>query len=178
MYTLGDIPRHGALNFPLRTAVVFEGDRYTYAEFNDRINRCARSLLGLGCAKGERVAIMADNCAKYLEAYFAAAKIGMSVTPLNVRLGDDELVFIGNDCEATVFIVGDGYEARAETIRRRLSAVKQFICFDNPRPGFHAYAELLAQASAEEPDRDAYEVDENDLAILMYTGGTTGRRRA
>ena len=174
MYTLGDIPRNGALNFPHRTAVVFEGSRYTYSEFNDRINRCARSLLGLGCAKGERVAIMADNCAKYLEAYFAAAKIGMSVTPLNVRLGDDELVFIVNDCEATVLIVGDGYEARAETIRTRLSSIKQFVSFDTPRPGFQTYAALLAQASAEEPDPDVYEVDEDDLAVLMYTGGTTG----
>ena len=83
------------------------------AEFNRRINRFANALIGLGCSKGDRVAIMAENCSKYLEAYFAAAKIGMSVTPINVRLGDDEIVFIVNDCEATVFIVGDGYEERA-----------------------------------------------------------------
>ena len=147
MYTLGDIPRNGALNYPDRTAVVFERTRYTYSEFNARINRCAHALLGLGCSKGDRVAIMADNCAKYLEAYFAAAKIGMSVTPLNVRLGDDEIVFVVNDSESTVFIVGDGYEERAAKISGKLSSVEHLISFDNPRPGFHAYEELLAQAS-------------------------------
>jgi len=174
MYTLGDIPRSGALNYPDRTAVVFEGMRYTYSEFNARINRCAHALLGLGCSKGDRVAIMADNCAKYLEAYFAAAKPGMSVTPLNVRLGDDEIVFIVNESEARIFIVGDGYEERAEKISGKLSSIEQLISFDNPCPGFHAYEELLAQASDEEPDRNVYDVDEDDLAILMYTGGTTG----
>ena len=174
MYTLGDIPRNGALNFPNRTAVVFEGTRYTYAEFNARINRCAHALLGLGCSKGDHVAVMADNCAKYLEAYFAAAKIGMTVTPLNVRLGDDEIVFLVNDSAATIFIVGDGYEERVEKIRSKLSSIEQLISFDNPRPGFHAYEELLAQACDAEPDRDLYDVDEDDLAILMYTGGTTG----
>jgi len=174
MYTLGDIPRNGALNFPQRTAVVFEGTRYTYSEFNDRINRCAHGLRALGCSKGDRVAILADNCAKYLETYFAAAKIGVSVTPLNVRLGDDEIVFIVNDCEATVFLVGDGYEARADQIRGRLSSIRHLVCFDRPSAGFHAYENLLAQAAADEPDRDGDEVDEDDLAILMYTGGTTG----
>ncbi len=174
MYTLGDIPRNGALNFPDRTAVVFEKARYTYVELNNRVNRCAHALLGLGCSKGDRVAIMADSCTKYLEAYFAAAKIGMSVTPINVRLGEDEIVFIVNDSESTVFIVGDGYEERAESMRGKLSSIRSFISFDNPRNNFQAYEELLTQASEEEPDPDAYDVGEDDLAILMYTGGTTG----
>ncbi len=174
MYTLGDIPRNGALNYPDRTAVVFEGTRYTYAEFNARINRCAHALLGLGCSKGDRLAVMADNCAKYLEAYFAAAKLGMSVTPLNVRLGDDEIVFIVNDSESTLFMVGDGYEERLANIRGKLSSVEGYVAFDNAFPGFDAYEELLADASTDEPAPDRYDVDEDDLAILMYTGGTTG----
>ena len=48
------------------------------------------ALIGLGCKKGDRLAVMADNCSKYLEVYFGAAKIGMSVTPINIRLGDEE----------------------------------------------------------------------------------------
>ena len=172
MRTLGDIPRNGAVTFPNRTAVVFEGTRHTYSEFNARINRCAHALLGLGCSKGDRLTILADNCAKYVEVYFAAAKIGMSVTPLNVRLGDDELAFVVSDSEATVFLAGDGYELRAERLRSRLSAVRTFVSLDNPADGFHSYEKLLAQACSEEPD--VHDVHEDDLAILMYTGGTTG----
>lgn len=174
MYTLGDIPRNGARNFPDRTAVVFEGARTTYRQLDGRINRCANALLKLGCSKGDRVAILADNCAKYLEAYFAAAKIGVSVTPINIRLGDDEIVFIVNDSEAGVLIVGDGYEQRAESMRSKIPGVDAWIAFDASCDGFYAYEELLAQAPGEEPDRDVYDVCENDLAILMYTGGTTG----
>jgi acyl-CoA synthetase (AMP-forming)/AMP-acid ligase II len=174
MYTLGDIPRNGAINFPDRIAVVFEGARYTYLEFNGRINRFSNALVKLGFKKGDRVAVMADNCLKYLEAYFAAAKIGMSVTPVNVRLGDNEVTFIVNDCEATVFIAGDGYEDRAVMIKGKKSGIKIWISFDNPVQGFQAYEDMLKKASDEEPDPDTYDVDEDDLAILMYTGGTTG----
>jgi long-chain acyl-CoA synthetase len=174
MYTLGDIPRNGAINFPDRIAVVFEDKRYTYLEFNKRINRCANGLIKLGCSTGDRVAIMAENCSKYLEAYFAAAKIGMSVTPINVRLGEDEIAFILNDCEATAFMAGDGCEERAEKIKGKKSGIKTWIALDNQVKGFLSYEKLLQNTSDEEPDSDTYNVDEDDLAILMYTGGTTG----
>lgn len=174
MYTLGDIPRNGALNFADRTAVIFEDVRYTYEELNRRVNRCAQALAGLGCRRGGSVAILADNCAKYLEAYFAAAKLGVTVTPLNVRLGDDETVFIVNDSEATVLFVGDGYEPRCRSLRGRLGGVGTVIGFDLAFDGALDYEALLANASDDEPDADRYAVDPDDTAILMYTGGTTG----
>lgn len=174
MYTLGDIPRNGALCFPDRTAVVFEGKRYTYLEFNRRINRCAHALIGLGCTKGGRLAVMAENCSKYLEIYFGAAKIGMSVTPVNIRLGEEEILFIAEDSEATTFLVGDGYEDRAVKMKTKLPGIMQWVSLDNQVDAFLSYEELLGKASDEEPDLDTYDVQEDDLAILMYTGGTTG----
>lgn len=174
MYTLGDIPRIGAVNYPDRTAVVFEGARFTYRQFNARINRFANALIALGCRQGDRLTIMADNCSKYLEAYFAAAKIGMSVTPLNTRLGDDEIVFIIDDSESTYLIAGDGYEEKIESLRSKLKNIKVWISFDNPVDGFKNYNALLEASPADEPDQDLYDIHENDLAILMYTGGTTG----
>jgi long-chain acyl-CoA synthetase len=174
MYTLGDIPRTAAIVYPDRIAVVFEGKRWTYREFNARINSFANALLALGCKKGQRLTVLADNCSKYLEAYFAAAKLGMSVTPLNTRLGDDEIVFIANDSEATRLIVGDGYEEKVRTLMPKLKNIKTWVSFDNPLDGFLNYETLLANSSYEEPDLDIYDVQEDDLAILMYTGGTTG----
>jgi long-chain acyl-CoA synthetase len=174
MYTLGDISRNGMINFPDRTAVVFEGKRWTYREHNGRVNRFANTLVGLDCKKGSRITILADNCAKYLEAYFGAAKIGMSVTPLNTRLSDDELVYVINDSEAKLLIVGDGYEDRVQKIMHRLVGITQWISFDNPAEGFLDYEKLLKAASDAEPDPDIYDVQEDDLVVLMYTGGTTG----
>ncbi|HEY9160414.1 MAG TPA: long-chain-fatty-acid--CoA ligase [Desulfomonilia bacterium] len=174
MYTLGDIPRTSAINYPERVAVVFEGLRWTYKEFNNRINRLANALVVLGCRKGGRITVMADNCSKYLEAYFAAAKLGMSVTPLNTRLGDDEIIYIINDSEATLLIAGDGYEEKVCGLKPKLGNIKTWISFDNPTDGFLDYDSLLKEASNAEPDLDEYDVQEDDLAILMYTGGTTG----
>ncbi len=174
MYTLGDLPRNGAALFGDRTAVVYEDNRYTYDELNRRINRCARALITLGLAPGDRLAVMADNCAKYLELYFAAAKLGMSITPINVRLGDNEIDYVVADSECSAFAVGDGYEPRAAGLRDRLAAVQHWLSLDTTLSGFHDYEGLLASASEDEPDRDLYQVREDDLAILMYTGGTTG----
>ena len=174
MYTLGDIPRYGATSYPDTVAMVYEDTRLTYREFNNRINRFANALLKFGCKKGDRLCIIADNCSKYMEAYFAAAKIGMSVTPLNVRLGDDELVWVVNDCEAKIFVVGDAYEDRIKKLKGSFINIRTWITLDNPIDGFAGYEDLLQKSSDAEPDPDLYDVQETDMAILMYTGGTTG----
>jgi acyl-CoA synthetase (AMP-forming)/AMP-acid ligase II len=174
MYTLGDIPRKGALLFRDNTALVYEGSRYTYGELNERVNRFANALIALGFGKGDKIAIMADNCSKYVEAYFAAAKLGICVTPVNVRLANDEIAYIVSHCEATVFIVGDSYEDRAAGFRQTALNVKTWISFDNPVAGFLEYDAILNNASKTEPAHIQFSVNEEDLAIIMYTGGTTG----
>jgi O-succinylbenzoate-CoA ligase len=171
MYKLGDITRKSALNFPNKEAIVFEGTRMTYKQLNNRVNRLANALAKMGIKKGDRVTVLAENTHKYLETYFAAAKMGVSVTPLNFRLSDDELIHIVNDSEASCFFIGDGYEERAEKIQKRLEAIHTWISYDGRMPGFINYEAILGDASDIEPD---VEVDENDLAVLMYTGGTTG----
>lgn len=171
MYTLGDIPRKSAQCFPDNVAVVFEDTRLTYKEFNCRINRLANGLARIGFKKGDRIAVLAENTHKYLEIYFAAAKSGISVTPLNFRLADDEIAHVVNDSEASCFLAGDGYEQRAQQLGNRLNAINAWISLDNKSPGFIDYEEMLSDASDREPVID---VDENDLAVLMYTGGTTG----
>jgi len=174
MYTLGDIPRGGAILWPDNTAVVYEGKRYTYKQLNERINRFANYLIKSRYRKGDGLAVMADNCSTYLEVYFGAAKIGVRVTPINVRLGDDEIVFIVNDSETTLFVVGEGYEEKARQLKSRFNNIRKWVTLDNAIPGFEDYETLLEKSSAAEPNPDQYNVQENDLAILMYTGGTTG----
>ena len=171
MYTLGDIPRKSALNFPNKEAVVFEDARLTYKQLNNRVNRLANALAKMGFKKGDRVTVLAENTHKYLETYFAAAKMGVSVTPLNFRLSDEELIHIVNDSDASCFFIGDGYGERAEKIRKRLEAIHAWIAYDGKIPGFVNYEAMLGDAYDTEP---VVEADENDLAVLMYTGGTTG----
>ena len=171
MYTLGEIPRRSAILWPDKTAVVYEDVRLTYRQLNERVNRLANALSSLGAAKTDRLAVLSENTHKYFEIYFAASKLGLTVTPLNFRLADPEIEHIVEDSESTVFLAGDGYEDRAKALRGSLPGIRIWIAMDNPAQGFESYEDLIAKASAEEPGLGP---DENDMAILMYTGGTTG----
>ncbi len=171
MYTLGDVSRRNAAIFGDKVALVFERTRVTYQELDDRVSRLANALIGLGCTKGDRLTILSENTHKYIEVYFAAAKAGMSVTPLNFRLSDKELVHIVNDSEARVFIAGDGYEARSLGLKSELENIKSWVALDSPHDGYLYYEDLLKEAPTEDP---FLQVGEDEMAILMYTGGTTG----
>ena len=136
MYTLGDIPRKSAILFPHNTATVFEGTRLTYRQLNERVNRLANGLLALGIGKGDRLAVPAENTHKYLEIYFAASKLGISVTPLNFRLADQEIVHIVNDSESTCFFAADGYESRSMNLKGDLADIKYWIAMDSQAEGY------------------------------------------
>ena len=171
MYTLGDVSRRNAAIFGDKVALVFEDTRVTYRQMDERVNRLANALMGLGCVKGDRLSILSENTHKYIEIYFAAAKAGMSVTPLNFRLSDKELIHIVNDSEACVFIAGDGYESRSLGLKGELKNIRNWVALDDRYDGYLYYEDLLEEAPASDP---LVEVDEDEMAILMYTGGTTG----
>ena len=171
MYTIGDICRRSARLWPDKTAVVYEQIRLTYHQLDERVNRLANALRSQGVSKKDRLAVLSENTHKYLEIYFAASKLGISVTPLNFRLADDEVRHIVDDSESTVFLVGDGYEDRVVSLKPSLSNIKLWISMDKKIDGFLFYEEMISENTAEEPGLDP---DEDEMAILMYTGGTTG----
>ncbi len=171
MQTIGDIAKKGAKVFSEKVAAIFEETRLTYRQLNERVNRFSNALIRFGYKKGDRLLILAENSHKYLEVYFAAAKAGMSVTPLNFRLSNQELVHIAKDCEACLIIFGEGYADRALKIAKDISQIRLLIGLDETIEGCSNYEELIEGSLSDEPN---VEVDENDMAILMYTGGTTG----
>ncbi len=171
MYTIGDICRRSARLWPEKTAIVFETRRLSYRELDERVNRLANALHSGGVDQKDRLAVLSENTHKYLEIYFAASKLGISVTPLNFRLTDKELLHIINDSESTIFFVGDGYEDRMTTLRSSIPAIRSHIAMDNVTEGYLSYEALLGEASVEDPGLDP---QEDEMAILMYTGGTTG----
>ena len=95
------------------------GLRLTFRELNTRCNQVANMLLAKGVEKGDRVAIMMMNSAEFFEAYFAIAKIGGVVVPLNWRLVADELEFIIKDSGSKVLLFGDEFVDLAEDLHGR-----------------------------------------------------------
>lgn len=171
MMVLGDIPRKYARLEPERECLVCGDVRLTWRQLNERVNRLAHGLEELGVTRGTKVAVLAFNCHRYVEIYYATAKLGAVAVPLNFRLSHDELRYVINHSDAEVLMVGADLMEAANEIMPGLENIRQRVSLDGPEEGWVDYEELLARSSDEEPE---VEVDENDLCQLQYTGGTTG----
>lgn len=146
----------------------------TFAQWNERSCRLANALLGLGLAKGDRVAILAYNCVEWCEIFAATAKAGLVALPINFRLVGKEVEFIVNNAEAAAFIVQDELAGIVEEIRAALPIKSdRFVHFGAQAcpAGYRNYEDFLAAGSAGEPNQP---VALSDPWTLMYTSGTTG----
>jgi fatty-acyl-CoA synthase len=167
--------RYAEEQFPARTAVVCGQDRFTYSQFAERAWRFAGALRKAGVKKGDRVAFLTLNCHRLLEAYFGVLEAGAVLLPLNIRLAPDELTYILNDSEATTLFLEEGFTDLADSFRQRLDSVKSYFYLSGkPRAPWlmpQNYDEILAAATVYRPD--VMEFDENAVAELFYTSGTS-----
>jgi O-succinylbenzoate-CoA ligase len=154
---------------------VERGRRFTYPELNARCNRIAHALLARGVEKGDRVAFLLMNGAEYLESYFALAKIGAVMVPLNWRLTPAELEFIVNDSGSSILVYDTEFDAAVADLRGRDTSVRSWIRVgdDESRPDWAIDYDLAcSDASQAEPEIRA---SDDDMLFIMYTSGTTGR---
>ncbi|MCK4784861.1 MAG: long-chain-fatty-acid--CoA ligase [Desulfobacteraceae bacterium] len=157
---------------PDRDFLVFEGQRRAFAETNERVNKLAHALRKLGIQQGDRIGMLQVNCPQYVEAYFASAKLGAIFVPLNFRAKADELSYMIGNAEVTILFVGARYLDMVDEMLPRFSTVKACICVDGKQDGKLFYEDLLESAS---PDEVTSDIGDDDITILMYTAGTTGR---
>jgi acyl-CoA synthetase (AMP-forming)/AMP-acid ligase II len=150
------------------------GRRFTFAELNERVNRTAHLLRDLGVGRGDRVGLLMMNSVEFEESFFAVAKLGAVVVPLNWRLVPDELAFILADSGTSVLVYGHEFAAAVTDLHDRGDEVpvRSWVQVDGDAPpGAIGYAAAHAAASAEEVD---VETTTDDLLYIMYTSGTTG----
>ena len=158
-------------------AVVCGQHRFTYRQFGMRVNQWANLLRSLGVEKGDRVAILSQNCHRMLEAFFGTPLLGAILMPLNFRLIPDDFNYILNHGEAKVVIVEAGLTHLLDEIRGSLPSVQHFLVGgDDPQEipdGWQDYEKLMAATSTTAPVPAI--IDENETSALLYTSGTTGR---
>ena len=169
---VGDIPGRNAGLYPDKTAIIQGDIRVTFSQFDERVNRLANAILGLGSMKGDRIAVLHHNCYQYIELYFASAKIGTPIVPLNYRYNANEILYVIIDSGAKMIFFGKEYLSTINIIKKEITSVEHFICIDDSLLGMKNYEEIISMASAIEP---VLTLDEEDIAILGYTGGTTGK---
>ena len=160
-----------------KEAIVCGATRLNYGQFGERVNRWSNAMSGLGIRKGDRVAMLSQNCHRILEAFFGTPLLGSILMPLNFRLVPDDFDYILNHGGAKVLIVEEGLTNLIDSIRDKLETVEHFIVASEDSKGdaegWLDYETLLAQASRDAPP--SVEIDENETSALLYTSGTTGR---
>jgi acyl-CoA synthetase (AMP-forming)/AMP-acid ligase II len=148
------------------------GRRFTFGQANERCNRLAQGLAGLGLVKPDTVAFLCNNRAEIAEIYFALAKAGLVGIPLNYRLAPAEIVTLMSAMNAKAMLFEIRFTAVAEKVRAELPQVKSFVMIGDAQPIWASeYENLLAKSSSAEP---GVEVEERDPYYYNLTSGTTG----
>jgi fatty-acyl-CoA synthase len=169
---VGDLARLGARRSPDRVAVrMREGRGVTYAELDQRTDRLANALLGIGLAPGDRVGAWMDDCVEYVELYLALAKAGLVMVPVNGRLRAGEAAHPLIDSDAKVLFFSPGIAGDVSELEGLEEGVAMVAVNGAEGPADHDYEALLGAGAASPPPAP----EPGAVYIIGYTSGTTGR---
>jgi fatty-acyl-CoA synthase len=152
--TLGRWISDRARTTPARVAIECGGDETTYAELDERSDALARGLVEAGLGRGDRVATLTGTSTAHVVVFFACAKAGLILLPLNWRLAPAELAYQLADAEPAVLLASEEHAETARGLHDRVAGLEEIV---------------LQQHKVLEPPADS------DGLLLVYTSGTTGR---
>jgi acyl-CoA synthetase (AMP-forming)/AMP-acid ligase II len=162
--------------YPQEEILRFESEPsgISYAALQERVSRVAGALRDLGVQPGDRVAALQTNTPAVVEALYATASLGAVFVPLNYRARADELVDLLAVASPRVLLAGDRYLDEASGAAAAQSAPTQLVSLESPATDLPHLATLAERAEPLEPA----EVSDDDLAVMMFTSGTTARAKA
>jgi acyl-CoA synthetase (AMP-forming)/AMP-acid ligase II len=154
------------------TAFEFEGRRTSFAGLDIHTNRVANGLKALGVKPHERVAYLGKNSDIYFELLLGAMKANVVMAPVNWRLAGPEIAFIVEDCKAAVLFVGPEFIDQMRGIQAQLPSVRTFMTTEGGAPD---WLDFTAWRDTQSGDDPKVPIDDKDIAIQLYTSGTTGK---
>ena len=167
--------RYAEQQFPNKLGIVCGDGRLSYVQVAERVRGLAGGLRELGVAPGDRVAFLSMNCHRLIEAYYGVLEAGAILLPLNIRLAPHELAFILRDAGVKVLFVGKEFVELANAFRKDVPGIEKFVLLEGtPQADWlerKNYDELLARAKPVQAD--FMQVDEDSVAELFYTSGTS-----
>ncbi len=132
--SIGDLLRRSARRLPNRTAIRCGDTVWSYAQLDALCNRLGRGLIGLGVAKGDRVAVLARNSHAFVAIRFAVARIGAVLVPINFMLNPEEIRFILASSGATILAVGPEFVETGRAAAATGCAVRGFVWLPAEEP--------------------------------------------
>jgi acyl-CoA synthetase (AMP-forming)/AMP-acid ligase II len=175
LQTLRDLTERNAHLHGDDIHLIFGERRSTFRSFADRALRLASALYELGMRSQDRVAMLAMNCAEYLEVYGACEIAPFIIVPINFRLAGPEVEFMLRDSAPRVLIFEQQYAALLEELRPRLPGIQHYVAIGEPTQAgaaAHRYEELLSSA---DPAGPPLRPRSEDIHSITYTSGTTGK---
>jgi long-chain acyl-CoA synthetase len=168
--TLGQALTMSANKFPAKEAIIFnkENKRLTYKMLDERANKLANTLIGLGLKKGDRCAILFYNRCEWAEVYFGLARAGIIAVPVNFRLTAPEIEYILGNSQPKALIYEEEFSATIAQVGKNVK-IEHYLCLG--KGDALDYDDCIAKAAANAPD---VFVEETDPIFISYTSGTTG----
>jgi acyl-CoA synthetase (AMP-forming)/AMP-acid ligase II len=151
-----------------------QGEKYTYREISELSDRLADSLCGLGVRKGTHVALMIPNGPAFVVSWFALAKLGAVMVPVNFNYTAGELAYVLRDSDSQFLVIDESLQEVLAAIapeERLLGDERVVVVGEAPAPR-HAYEALIEAGRS--PFEPAEPVEQSDLLSIQYTSGTTG----
>ncbi|WHY58432.1 long-chain-fatty-acid--CoA ligase [Peribacillus simplex] len=170
-YNLNENLKRSASNFPESIAYIFRDKSATYQELNQKVDRLAAGLFVQGIRKGDGVALILGNSPEFLIAFYGILRLGAFVVPINPLYTQGEINYFLDNSQAKAVIAHVSVEPKLSEVKKQLENLKLVI-----------YTEANDQESTwehlMETSINVYEspyIDEEDLAVILYTSGTTGK---
>jgi fatty-acyl-CoA synthase len=167
-----ELVARSARNRPGAAALAFEGSTLTFAELDERANRVAGALAARGVGPGDNVAILMFNRLEFVESFLGIQRLGACAVPVNFRLSQEEVDYVLADSRAVGILSDAELVAVGSAAAEVMPEVRFHLVAGAGGDGAESYEEALAAASPEPPE---LVVEDEQLAFLMYTSGTTGR---
>jgi len=166
---LGQAAAIATKKFGDKEALIFEDRSFTFTELNDLVERTAAGLSDAGLRPGDIVTLYAGNSWEWIVSYYAIARAGAVINPVNTMLTPSEVRFVVEDCKASVIIASNDKIEGAKAVLDKVRAA--FIFDESPPQGIQSFNSLL---NSDAPSLPLIDVETESLSTICYTSGTTG----
>lgn len=170
---LAELAERKIAEFGEYTSLVFDDVEYTNAQMHEKSKRLAGGLNRLGIKPGDKVIVLMPNCPEVLVSYPALWRAGAVIVPILFLLETHEITYIASDCEASAVITSPEFLYKIKGALEKVPSLRHVIIIgDEEHPATISFDKLVADS---EPEETIHPTQDDDLAVLLYTSGTTGR---
>ncbi|WP_338753066.1 long-chain-fatty-acid--CoA ligase [Bacillus sp. FJAT-52991] len=171
MYHLDENLKKSVSRFPDRNAYIYGNEKVTYRELDQQVNRFATGLSARGIKKGDGVALLLGNSPEFLIAYYGILRLGAFAIPINPSFTQGEISYILHNSQAKVIVAHVSSESKLSEVKGQLENL-ELVIYTDAKDQECTWDDLMATGNS------VYEnpyIDQEDLAVILYTSGTTGK---